>query len=73
MLRDLPMFIIQAHSNPDDAATSLTVLTRGEALATAMGWIGRGKTGVRVIGDGRIYSPEEFALTIGQPDKGPLR
>jgi hypothetical protein len=62
------MFVIQADANPDDSATSLAVVSRSEALATARSWGERGKLGIRIIGDGRIYSAEEFAATIGQPD-----
>ena len=65
------MFIVQAYSNPEDAAMTMTVVTRQEALATAVAWQDRGKIGIRIVGDDRIYSPEEFALTIGQPDKSP--
>jgi len=56
-------YIVQANLPGDDAAT-ITVLTREEALKTAVGWQEDGHAGVKIIGDGRMYTPEEFALTI---------
>jgi hypothetical protein len=62
-------YIVQADLPGDDAATT-TVVTRQEALKTAVGWQKDGHSGVRIIGDGRIYSPEEFALTIIDDQSG---
>jgi hypothetical protein len=58
-------FIVQANGPGDDDA-SVTIQDRKEALATAMRWLDGKCTGVRIIGEGRVYTPEEFALTIGR-------
>jgi hypothetical protein len=52
-------FIVQADA-PGTAAASVTVADRQEAFATARSWIRTGCTGVKVIGDGRIYLPPDF-------------
>jgi hypothetical protein len=56
-------YIVQANLPGDDAAT-ITVLTREEALKIAVGRQEDGHAGVKIIGDGRIYTPGELALMI---------
>jgi hypothetical protein len=58
-------YIVLVDVSERDAA-SLTVARREEALSVAVGWLNEGRTGVKIIGDGRIYTPTEFAMTIGQ-------
>ena len=48
----------------DGTESSVTVGQRSEALAIVSDWLKAGRTGVKIIGDGRIYSPEEFAATV---------
>ena len=43
---------------------TITVLMREQALKTGVGWQKDGHSGVKIIGDGRIYTPEELALAI---------
>jgi hypothetical protein len=64
----VPMFIVQAFSNANDPALTLTLATSDEAVATVRSWQNRGKTDIRVIGDGRIYFAEEFLLTVNSVD-----
>jgi hypothetical protein len=52
-------FIVRADTSGNNAA-SVTVARREEAFDTACSWIKSGRTGVKVIGDGRIYLPPEF-------------
>jgi hypothetical protein len=52
-------YIVQADV-PGNNAASVTVAEREEAFAIARNWIKSGHTGVKVIGDGRIYLPAEF-------------
>jgi hypothetical protein len=52
-------FVIQADV-PGGMAASITVEGRTETFEIARGWIKGGHTGVKVIGDGRIYLPTEF-------------
>ncbi len=42
----------------------MTVDDRKEALATAIERAGRGRTNIKILGDGRIYLPEELAVVI---------
>jgi hypothetical protein len=52
-------YIVQADVRANNAA-SVTVAEREGAFAIARNWIKSGYTGVKVIGDGRIYLPAEF-------------
>jgi hypothetical protein len=45
-------------------AISITVADRKQAHATAMEWETSGRSGVRIIGDGRIYTAKELARAI---------
>jgi hypothetical protein len=47
-----------------DDEVSVTVDDRKEALATAIERAGRGRTNIKILGDGRIYLPEELAVVI---------
>ena len=53
-------FNIQHHGSE----ASVTVSRRSEALTIVSDWLKVGRTGVKIIGDGRVYSPEEFAATV---------
>jgi hypothetical protein len=48
----------------DGTESSVTVGQRTEALAIVSDWLKAGRAGVKIIGDGRIYNPEEFAATV---------
>jgi hypothetical protein len=52
-------YIVQA-DEPGRTAASVTVAGREEAFAIARNWVKSGQTGVKVIGDGRIYLPAEL-------------
>jgi hypothetical protein len=52
-------YIVQADV-PGNNAASVTIAEREKAFAIARNWIKSGYTGVKVIGDGRIYLPAEF-------------
>jgi hypothetical protein len=54
-------YIIQAKG---DKEVSLTVAGRKDALATAVAWAGQGRSGIMIVGDGRIYTLEELAVAI---------
>ena len=56
-------FIVQGVKGPGDDATSATVETSQEALAVAVRWAEEARD-VKIIGNGRIYSIEEFAAAI---------
>jgi hypothetical protein len=59
-------YIIQASAR--DGRASLTVADRKEALATGIRWASPGFTKIKIIGDGRIYTPEELAVQIINDD-----
>jgi hypothetical protein len=48
----------------DDAA-SISLGDRQAALAAALRWLSEGYTGVKIIGDARIYTPAELAKVVG--------
>jgi hypothetical protein len=56
-------YIVQADDAGNDAI-SITVADRKQAHATAMEWETSGRSGVRIIGDGRIYTAKELARAI---------
>jgi hypothetical protein len=60
----LMVFIVQALKTRTLVAASRTIERREDALEIALQMTERGEVGVRIIGDGRIYNPAEFSLTI---------
>jgi len=59
-------YIVQADLPDSNDAVSITLNSREAALEAARRWVADGNRGVRIIGDGRIYSLEEFEQTIGR-------
>ena len=57
-------YIVQAEDASDHNFVSLAVPDRKEALATAIEWMSEGRTAVKIVGDGRIYTPESLAQVI---------
>ncbi len=57
-------YIVQAAGGLDDDFVSLAASDRREALAVAIEWMSEGRTDVRIVGDGRIYTPESLARVI---------
>jgi hypothetical protein len=40
------------------------------SLSAALRWLDQGYTGVKIIGDGRLYTPEELAMKLqDKPDR----
>jgi hypothetical protein len=60
-------YIVQADDS-EHTGISMTVADRKAALAVAVKWASEGRSGVKIIGDGRIYTAEELARAI--IDKG---
>ena len=56
-------FIVQTYHLTAEVA-KITIEGREDALETALALSDHGHVGVRIIGDGRIYNPAEFSLTI---------
>jgi hypothetical protein len=59
-------YIVQGDVPDSGHAVSITLSSREDALEAARRWVADGNKGVRIIGDGRIYSLEEFEQTIGR-------
>jgi hypothetical protein len=55
-------YIVQAED--PDGAVSKTIADRKDALATAVNWASEGRSNVKIIGNGRIYTAMELALAI---------
>jgi hypothetical protein len=56
-------YIVQADLPGSNDALSITLSSREEALEAARRWVADGNKGIRIIGDGRIYTLEEFEQT----------
>jgi hypothetical protein len=58
-------FIVQAlQIKESEDGASMIIADRQDALETALRLSEDGHVAVRIIGDGRIYNPTEFALTV---------
>lgn len=64
------MFIVQGKPREAEGIVKVIKDTRADALQAAQDFLDSGLPFVTIIGDGRVYSIEEFALTIinNQPD-----
>jgi hypothetical protein len=58
------MFIVQGKPREPEGIVKVTKDTRKDALETANEFLNRGFPFVTIVGDGRVYTVEEFALTI---------
>lgn len=54
------VYIVQAEESEDHAPISKTLVDRKEALATAVDWASQGRSNIKIIGDGRVYTPKEL-------------
>ena len=58
------MFIVQGKPREPEGIVKVTKDTRKDALETANEFLNRGFPFVTIVGDGRVYTAQEFALTI---------
>jgi hypothetical protein len=58
------MFIVQGKPREPEGIVKVTKDTRTDALETANDFLNQGFPFVTIVGDGRVYTVEEFALTI---------
>jgi hypothetical protein len=58
------VFIVQAKPREPEGILKVVRATRGEAMQTAHEFLNRGMPFVTIVADGRVYTAEEFALTI---------
>jgi hypothetical protein len=58
------VFIVQGKPRQPEGIVKVTKDTRKDALETANDFMNQGIPFVTIIADGRIYTVEEFAMTI---------
>ena len=58
------VFIVQGKPREPEGIVNVTKNTRKDALETANDFLNEGFPFVTIIGDGRVYTVEEFAMTI---------
>ena len=63
------MFIVQGKPREPDGIIKVVKETRSDALATAEELFKQGMPFVTVIADGRVYTAEEFALTLQNDER----
>lgn len=63
------MFIVQAKPREPEGIIKVTKASREEALQAANDFLKQGMPFVTVVADGRVYTAEEFALTIINGEK----
>jgi hypothetical protein len=64
-------YVVQAVDPSRNDAISTTVADRKDALGLAVDWAAQGCTGVRIIGDGRIYTAQALAAEISKQGPRP--
>jgi hypothetical protein len=63
-------FIVQGKPREPEGIVKVTKETRKDALETANDFLNQGLPFVTIIADGRVYSAEEFALTVINGEDG---
>jgi hypothetical protein len=58
------VFIVQGKPREPEGIVKVTNDTRKDALQTANDFLNQGIPFVTIIADGRVYTVEEFAMTI---------
>jgi hypothetical protein len=58
------MFIVQGKPREPEGIEKATADSREEALQTASKFLNRGFPFVTVVADGRVYTIDEFAMTV---------
>jgi RNase P/RNase MRP subunit POP5 len=58
------VFIVQAKPREPEGIVKVVRQTREEALAAAKNFLDQGMPFVTIVADGRVYTAEEFALTV---------
>jgi hypothetical protein len=58
------VFIVQAKPREPEGIVKVVRETREQALAAAKDFLDQGMPFVTIVADGRVYTAEEFALTV---------
>ena len=64
------MFIVQGKPREPEGIVKVTTKTQKEALEAAIKFLDQGMPFVTVVADGRVYTVQEFALTIINDEDG---
>ena len=64
------MFIVQGKPREPEGIVKVTTTTRKDALETANDFLKQGIPFVTIIADGRVYTVEEFAMSIINDENG---
>ena len=64
------MFIVQGKPREPEGIVKVTRTTRKDALETANVFLKQGIPFVTIIADGRVYTVEEFAMSIINDENG---
>ena len=64
------MFIVQGKPREPEGIVKVTRTTRKDALETANDFLKQGIPFVTIIADGRVYTVEEFAMSIINDENG---
>jgi hypothetical protein len=62
------VFIVQAKPREPEGIVKVTRTARKDALETANDFLNQGFPFVTIVADGRVYTADEFALTINDGD-----
>jgi hypothetical protein len=62
------VFIVQGKPREPEGIVKVIRQTRKEALETANEFLNEGFPFVTIVGDGRVYTVKEFAMTLDQPE-----
>jgi len=62
--QELKVFIVQAKPRAPEGIVKVVKDTRAEALQAAKDFLDQGMPFVTIVADGRVYTAEEFALTV---------
>ena len=70
------MFIVQGKPREPEGIVTATKTSRADALKAALEFLDQGMPLVTIVADGRVYTAEEFAVTVinhevGNAPRGP--
>ena len=70
------MFIVQGKPREPEGIVKVTKTSRADALKAALEFLDQGMPFVTIVADGRVYTAEEFAVTVindevGNAPRGP--
>jgi hypothetical protein len=70
------VFIIQGKPREPEGIVKVTKTSRADALKAALEFLDQGMPFVTIVADGRVYTAEEFAVTVindevGNAPRGP--